>query len=97
MPPVPVDLKSVLLTALFNPVLVAVAFWMGRCADEGQKVVLAAFVGAAAGSVVIYAADRLGVAAVSGVTRAAAGVFTAQFLIGLVWAAIGYQFARRTP
>jgi hypothetical protein len=97
MPPAPVDLKSVLLTALCNPVVIAVAFWMGRSANEGQKVLLAGFVGAAAGSALIYAADRLGVVAVSGVARAAAGVFTAQFLLGLVWAALGYQFARRAP
>jgi hypothetical protein len=97
MPSVPVDLKSVLLTALCNPAVIGVAFWMGRNANEGQKVVLAAFAGAAAGTALVYVADRLGVAAVSGVGRAAAGVFTAQFLIGLVWAAIGFQFARRTP
>jgi hypothetical protein len=33
--------------------------------------------------------------AVAGVGRAAAGVFIAQFLFGLVWAYAGYRFWRR--
>ena len=47
--PLPVDLRSVLLTALLNPVVVAVAFWMGATADQWQKLPLAAFAGAVAG------------------------------------------------
>jgi hypothetical protein len=97
MPPVPVDLMSVSLAALFNPVVIAVAFWMGRSATQREKVVLAAFAGAVAGSALIFAADRLGVAAARAVAPAATGVFTAEFLIGLVWGTIGYQFARRVP
>jgi hypothetical protein len=95
--PVPVDLKAVLLTALLNPVVVVVAFWMGIGADQWQKVPLAAFVAAFAGSAAVYLAVQLGVSAVAGVGRAAAGVFIAQFLIGLVWAAAGYRLGRRGP
>jgi hypothetical protein len=93
--PVPVNLEAVLLTALLNPVVVAVALWMGIGADQWQKVPLAAFVAAFAGSAAVYFAVQLGVRGIAGVGRAAAGVFIAQFLIGLGWAAVGYRIGRR--
>jgi hypothetical protein len=93
----PVDLKSVLLTALLNPAVIIVALWMGGRADQWQKVPVAAFAAAAVGSAVVYVAVWLGVGGVAGVGRAAAGVFTAQFLFGLVWATAGYRFRRHRP
>jgi hypothetical protein len=95
--PIPVDLKVVLLTALLNPAVILVAFWMGRYADQWQKVPVAAFAAAIVGSVLIYIAVRLGVTGIAGVGRAAAGVFIAQFVFGLAWAYVGHRFARRGP
>lgn len=92
----PVDLNTILLTALLNPAVVVVAFLMGRAADQWQKIPLAAFAAAIAGSVLIYIAVRLGWAGHSGIGRAAVGVFTLQFLLGLVWAYLGYRFGRRS-
>lgn len=97
MPVSPIDLKLVLLTALLNPVVIVVALWMAASADQWQKVPLAAFAGAVAGSIVIYLAVRLGITGISGVGRAAAGVFVAQFLFGLIWATLGYRFRRPRP
>lgn len=94
---IPVDLSVVLLTALLNPVVIAVALWMGRRADQWQKVPVAAFAASAAGTAVVYVAARLGMPGVARAMRAEAGIFIAQFLIGLVWAAAGYGTARRTP
>lgn len=93
----PVDLKAVLLTALLNPAVVVVAFWMGRRASQWQKLPIAAFAAALIGSALIYLAVRLGVPGIVGVGRAAAGVFIAQFLFGLVWATAGYRFGRPPP
>jgi hypothetical protein len=94
-PPTPIDLTAVLLTALLNPVVVVVAFWMGRYADQRHKIPVAAFAAALAGSVVLYIAVRLGVTGVAQVGRAAAGVFIAQFVAGLAWAYLGFKlFAR---
>lgn len=93
--PVPVDLGAVLLTALLNPAVPIVAFWMGRNADQVQKLFVAAFAAAVLGSALVYIAVRLGVAGTTGVGRAAAGVFIAQFLFGLVWAFAGYKLGRR--
>ena len=95
--PIPVDLKAVLLTALLNPAVVVVAFWMGRRASPWQKLPIAAFAAALIGSALIYLAVRLGVPGIAGVGRAAAGVFIAQFLFGLLWATAGYRFGRPPP
>jgi hypothetical protein len=96
-PPNPVDLVAVVLTALLNPAVIVVAFWMGRNADQPSKLVVAAFAAALAGSVVVFIAVRLGIRGVAGVGRAAGGVFVAEFLFGLVWAWLGYRFARQRP
>ena len=90
----PVDLQAVLLTALLNPVVVVVALWLGRRADQWQKLPVAAFAAALAGSVAIYLAVWIGGRGVAGVGRAAAGIFIAQFLLGLAWAWVGYRTRR---
>jgi hypothetical protein len=91
----PVDLKSVVLTALFNPAVIAIAFCMGRNADQWQKLPVAAFAGALVGSALVYLAARLDIAGLREVGRAAAGVFTTQFLLGLAWAYLGRRWGRR--
>lgn len=93
--PLPVDLKAVLLTALLNPAVPIVAFWLGRNATQWQKLPVAAFAAALAGSAVVYVAVRVGMTGVAGVGRAAAGVFVTQFLLGLVWATAGFRFGHR--
>jgi spore maturation protein SpmB len=96
MPPAPpVDIAAVILTALLNPAVVVVAFWMGRNADQPQKLPVAAFAAALAGSLLTYIAVWMGMTGVKQVGRAAAGVFIAQFLFGLVWAYVGQRFFRR--
>jgi hypothetical protein len=93
----PVDLRDVVLTALINPAVILVAFWMGRSADQWQKLPVAAFAAALAGSILLYIATRLGISGVDAVGRAGAGIFTAQFLFGLVWAYLGRRIGRRGP
>jgi hypothetical protein len=90
----PVELKAVLFAALFNPAVAVVAFWLGRRADQWQKLPVAAFAAALAGSALVYAAVWAGVPGVAGVGRAAAGVFIAEFLLGLAWAGAGYRLGR---
>jgi hypothetical protein len=94
-PSPPVDLAAVILTALLNPAVVVVAFWMGRKADQLQKLPVAAFAAALAGSLLAYIAVRLDVRGVAQVGRAAAGVFIAQFVFGLAWAYLGHRLRRR--
>jgi len=93
----PVDLKSVVLAALLNPAVIAVAFWMGRNADQWQKLPVAAFTAALVGSAIIYLAARFDGAGVGALGRAAAGIFTTQFVVGLAWAYLGRRWGRRGP
>jgi hypothetical protein len=94
----PVDLKLVLLTALLNPGVFALAFWLGRRADQWQKVPVAAFAAGLVGSVLVYFAISLGL--LTSLARAVAGVFTANIVFGLAWAVAGYltrEWPRRSP
>lgn len=93
----PVDLKDVILTALLNPGVIVVAFWMGRNANQWQKLPVAAFAAALVGSVLVYLAVWLGITGVAGIGWAASGIFVAQFIFGLAWAAAGYWLGRRRP
>ena len=93
----PVDLKSVVLAALLNPAVIAIAFWMGRNADQWQKLPVAAFAAALVGSCLLYLATRLNMLGLGSLSRAAAGVFTTQFLVGLAWAYLGRCWGRRGP
>jgi glycerol uptake facilitator-like aquaporin len=93
----PVDLTTVLLTALFNPAVIVLSFWMGRRADQWQKLPVAAFAGALAGSILLYLAARLGIGNIAATGRAGAGIFTTQFLLGLLWAYLGRRFGRGVP
>jgi hypothetical protein len=93
----PVDLKCVVLAGLLNPAVIAIAFWMGRNADQWQKLPVAAFAAALVGSAILYLATRFNMLGLGGLGRAAAGVFTTQFLVGLVWAYLGRRWGRRGP
>ena len=90
-------LKDVLLTALFNPVVVLVAVAMGRKANQWQKLPVAAFAAAMAGWLALYVAVWLNWAGTSAIGRAAAGVLAVQFVIGLAWATIAYSLRRSRP
>jgi hypothetical protein len=85
-----VGLMTVALFALLNPAAIAVAFWMGRKADQTAKLVIAAFAGAASGSALLWLAALLRVAFVATPSRAAAGIFAAQCVFCLLWAWAGY-------
>jgi zinc transporter ZupT len=91
----PVNLTAVILTALLNPAVIVVAAWMGRNANQWQKLPVAAFAAALIGSALVYIAVRLGVPGVADTGRAAAGVFIAEFLFAWLWAFAAYRFARR--
>lgn len=86
------DPTTLALLALFNPVVIAVAFAMGRSADQWQKLPVAAFAASVAGFLLYYAAVYLGFIKVSALGGEAAMV-ALQFLIGLAWATLGYKLS----
>jgi hypothetical protein len=94
-PAPPVDIVAVILIALLNPAVIVVAVWLGRRADQPQKLPVAAFAAALAGSILTYVAVRLGLTGVKQVGRAAAGVFAAQFVFALAWAYLAFRFLPR--
>jgi hypothetical protein len=88
---------AVLLIALLNPAVIAVAFFRGRRADEWHLVVVglssAAFMGMLVGSVLIYGATQVGIAPLLS-DHAVAGISVFEYLFGLVWAWLGYRHAQ---
>jgi len=90
----PFDPMTLLWIALLNPVVIAVAFLMGRRADQWQKIIVAAFAASLCGFILYWLAGAVGVMPIHALGGEAALVLL-QFLFGLVWASAGY-FLRRT-
>ena len=91
-PDVPV--MEVLLYGFLNPATIAVAFMMGRKANERSKIVVAGFVGAIAGSALLYLATLFRIWDAPTLGRAAAGAFVVSFIAGIIYAAAGYALRR---
>lgn len=92
MPP---ELKDVLLLALMNPATLAAGFLVGRRADQVQKIVVGAFAAGIAG--VIFAGLLMLTRLYPPEVRLLSGVFVASFVLGLVWAWLGFATRRRDP
>lgn len=91
----PVDIMSVVTIATLNPATIAVAYLMGRAADQWQKIVVAALAGAIAGSALMWLVAETGIPYFGKAGRAAGGIFVLQSLLGVGWAALGYWRAHR--
>ncbi len=89
----PFDPVTLLLIALFNPVVIAVAFLMGRRADQWQKLIVAAFAASLCGIALYWLVAEVGLMPIHALGGEAA-ILLLQFLFGLVWASLGY-FLRR--
>ena len=89
----PFDPWHLLMIAVLNPVVVIVALMMGRAADQPQKVLIAGFAASLAGSVAVWLAAWVQLLPARGI-GGEAGLFVAQFVLGLIWAAVGYRFLK---
>ncbi len=85
MPP---ELKDVLLLALFNPAMLAVGYWLGRKADQLQKVVIAGFVAGLAGVCFAWMVMRFG--STTGTPKLLPGIFVIGAIAGMAAARIGF-------
>ncbi len=90
---VPFDPITLVLIAVLNPVVIVVAFLMGRRADQWQKIIVAAFAASLCGFALYWLAGAVGLMPIHAL-GGEAGIVLLQFLFGLVWASIGY-FLRR--
>lgn len=84
-----VNLWGVLAWAALNPAVIAVAWMMGRRADQTSKLGIAAFAGAAAGIALLWVAARLHLSFAVDTGRAGAGVFCTALPFGVLWAWAG--------
>ena len=90
----PFDPAGIVLAGMLNPVVIAVALWLGWHADQWQKLIVAGFAAAFAGSFALWLATAVGLITVRGF-GGFSGVFAASFVFGMVLAAIAYLVRRR--
>jgi hypothetical protein len=86
----PFDPLTLVLIALFNPVVIAVALVMGRKADQWQKIPIAAFAASVAGFILYWVVAAVGLLPIHAL-GGEAGVVVLQFVFGLAWASLGYR------
>lgn len=89
----PFEPMTLFWIALLNPVVIVVAFLMGRRADQWQKLIVAAFAASLAGFILYWLAGAVGLMPIHALGGEAAIVLM-QFVFGLVWATIGYMLRR---
>ncbi len=87
------DPLTLVLIALLNPVVIVVAFLMGRRADQWQKLVVAALAASLAGFIPYWIISSIGLMPVHAL-GGEAGIVLLQCVFGFVWAAIGYALRR---
>ena len=85
MPP---ELKEILMHAIMNPVTLLAGYWLGRKADQVQKLVIAAFIAAIGGT--IYTWLRMKFGFTPDEPRLIAGILVASGLMALIWSGLGY-------
>jgi hypothetical protein len=89
----PFDPWTLVLISLFNPAVIAVAFLMGRRADQWQKLIVAAFAASLTGFILYWLVAELGLLPIHALGGEAA-ILLMQLLIGFVWAGLGYWLRR---
>jgi hypothetical protein len=90
-----VNVLELVAYSALNPATMAVAFWMGRKANEKPKILIAAFAGAIAGVVLIYVAALLRFWDAPMLGRAGGGIFASGLAAGIVYAWLGYWSKNR--
>jgi hypothetical protein len=89
----PFDPWTLVLISLFNPAVIAVAFLMGRRADQWQKLIVAAFAASLSGFILYWLTAELGLLPIHALGGEAA-ILLMQLLLGFVWAGLGYWLRR---
>jgi hypothetical protein len=90
-----VDLAKLVAIAALNPVVIGLGMWLGKKCDQPGKIIIAGFGAGLAGMGLIWLAAWLRMPFIYEPGRAAAGIFVAQGLFGMVWAGLGYRFLRQ--
>ena len=85
----PFDPVTLFWISLLNPVVIVVAFLMGRSADQWQKLIVAGFAASLCGFILYWLVAALGFLPIHAL-GGEVGIVLMQFVFGLVWAVIGY-------
>lgn len=88
------DPMTLVLIALLNPAVIAVGLWMGRKADQWQKLPIVAFAAALAGFILYWLVTMLQLVHVHAL-GSEAGLVALQFGFGLIWAVLGYTIGKK--
>lgn len=88
----PQELKDVLTLSLLNPATILIGYWLGRIADQRQKVVVGAMAAGIGGAVFAWILMRFGFVAAK--PRLIAGVFLTSALLGIAWFLLGHTLRR---
>ena len=91
---VPFDPATLFWIALLNPVVIVIAFVMGRRADQWQKLIVAAFAASLAGFILYWLVAAVGLLPIHAL-GGEVGIMLLQVVFGFVWATIGYLTRRR--
>jgi len=86
---IPPELEAVIVLSVMNLGTVLAGFFIGRRADQPQKIVIGAFASGIAGVLFAGLLGVLGLAEVH--ARSMGGVFVLSLLLGLVWTWVGYK------
>ncbi len=89
----PFDPAGVVLAAVLNPVVIVAALWLGWQADQWQKILVAGFAAAFAGSIALWLATAVGLVTVRGF-GAMSGVFAVSLMFGMILAGISFAVRR---
>lgn len=87
------DPLNLLLIAVLNPIVVAVAWYMGARADQWQKLIVIGFAAALAGAAGIWVATFVGLLSPRQM-GSDAGLFMFSFFYGMAIAAIAFVLRR---
>lgn len=91
---IPFDPKTLFLLALLNPAVIVVGLWMGRKADQWQKLPIVAFAAALAGFMLYWLVTMLQLLPVHAL-GSEAGLVALQCIFGLIWAILGYTIGKK--
>jgi hypothetical protein len=85
---------SVWLAAAFDPLLIAVAVWLGWKADQFGKVFIAAIAALAASAVFAWLVTLAGIPWIAPIGRDLPILFPVRALGALIWASFGFGLQR---
>lgn len=85
---------DLVLIAALNPAVIFVAIYLGRTADQWQKLIVAAFAASLIGVALVWFAALLGILPASGF-GGTGGLLILQMVFGLLWAGGAYWLTHR--